>query len=102
MSRAYHSPQIAQDDLCCLAQGYLKHAELDRALVLLLTAMQIAEPSPRLLLLLSKCFLMKKSPQQAAITLKRYQDTFGASDLSDFMLRQCSAEDAHQLNADKP
>jgi hypothetical protein len=89
MNMASSNPQDVQDDLCCLASGYLRHAEPERALVFLLLAMHIATPTARVMLLLGKCFIAQKSEQKARIVLERYERTFGSDKISGFLLAKC-------------
>ena len=83
---------MAADDLCCLAHGYLKFDQADRAIVLLLTAMHLCDPSARLLLLTARCFIALKQADQAKIVVERHDRTFGKSPTSTFLMARINRD----------
>lgn len=86
MTTSLEELRMAADDLCCLAHGYLKFDQADRALVLLLTAMHLCDPSPRLLLMTARCFIALEQADQAQILVERHDRTFGKSSISTFLI----------------
>ncbi|KMW56374.1 hypothetical protein AIOL_001326 [Candidatus Rhodobacter oscarellae] len=74
----------ACDDLCCLAQGYLRFGQPQRAFVLLMIAMHMCAPSARLLLLCAKCFFALRQADQAQAVLDRHDRSFGPTRASRF------------------